>query len=147
MKWFYNRDMDIEEKINYWIEIAEYDLGTADAMLQTKRFLYVGFMCHQAIEKILKGYYVLAHEKTPPYIHNLSVLSEESKIYDEFTDEQKDFIDSLSPLNVKARYPAYKKKIMDTLDETKCKNILINTKELYQWIKKKLLKKLEDTQQ
>lgn len=39
------------------------------------------------------------------------------------------------------------KKIMDTLDETKCKNILINTKELYQWIKKKLLKKLEDTQQ
>jgi HEPN domain-containing protein len=105
--------MDIEDKINYWIEISEYDLGTADAMLQMKRFLYVGFMCHQAIEKILKGYYVSVHEITPPYTHNLSVLSEESGIYNEFAETQKDFIDMLSPLNVKARYPAYKKHYED----------------------------------
>ena len=139
--------MEIEEKINYWIEISEYDLDTADAMLQTKRFLYVGFMCHQAIEKILKGYYVSVHEKTPPYSHNLSVLSEESGIYGEFSAEQEDFIDLLSPLNVKARYPAYKKNIMKILNETECKRILTGTKELHQWIKKKLLKKLENMQE
>ncbi len=43
--------MDINEKIKYWIDIAEYDLETAKAMLSTKRYLYVGFMCHQVIEK------------------------------------------------------------------------------------------------
>lgn len=47
------------DKINYWIELADYDLKTAKAMLDTKRFLYVGFMCHQVIEKTLKGYLVL----------------------------------------------------------------------------------------
>lgn len=36
---------------NYWIEIAKYDLETAEAMLKSKRYLYVGFMCHQSIEK------------------------------------------------------------------------------------------------
>lgn len=34
------------DKITYWIEMAEYDLETAVAMLNTKRYLYVGFMCH-----------------------------------------------------------------------------------------------------
>ena len=48
----------MKEKIQYWIEMAEYDLETAKVMLKGKRFLYVGFMCHQVIEKILKGYFV-----------------------------------------------------------------------------------------
>jgi len=32
------------EKVNYWIELSDYDMETADAMLTSKRFLYVGFM-------------------------------------------------------------------------------------------------------
>ena len=48
----------MNEKIQYWIDIAEYDLETARVMLEGRRFLYVGFMCHQVIEKALKGYYV-----------------------------------------------------------------------------------------
>ena len=35
-------EMTAEEKINYWIELSDYDLETASAMLQTKRYLYVG---------------------------------------------------------------------------------------------------------
>jgi hypothetical protein len=30
----------------YWVELSHYDLETAQAMLDTKRYLYVGFMCH-----------------------------------------------------------------------------------------------------
>lgn len=29
-----------------WLKLAEYDLDTAEAMHETKRYLYVGFMCH-----------------------------------------------------------------------------------------------------
>ena len=47
----------MDEKIRYWVDISEYDLATAEAMLTTGRYLYVGFMCHQAIEKILKAHY------------------------------------------------------------------------------------------
>ena len=48
--------MNVDEKVEYWLDIASYDLKTAQAMLRTKRFLYVGFMCHQVIEKALKKY-------------------------------------------------------------------------------------------
>ena len=44
------------DKVQYWIDIAEYDMETASAMLQTGRYLYVGFMCHQTMEKILKAH-------------------------------------------------------------------------------------------
>jgi HEPN domain-containing protein len=37
--------------IDNWLSLGEYDLATAQSLLQTKRFLYVGFMCQQAIEK------------------------------------------------------------------------------------------------
>ncbi len=36
----------MDDRITYWLEIAEYDLVTARAMLETGRLLYVGFMCH-----------------------------------------------------------------------------------------------------
>lgn len=39
-----------------WIATAEYDLETARHMLATGRFLYVVFMCHLALEKLLKAH-------------------------------------------------------------------------------------------
>lgn len=60
------------EKTKYWWELADYDMETAKAMLETKRWLYVGFMCHQAVEKALKAYWCLKQpENDPPYRHNL----------------------------------------------------------------------------
>ena len=56
----------MQEKVKYWVDISDYGPETADAMLTTKRFLYVGFMSHQAIEKILKALYAKLNEETPP---------------------------------------------------------------------------------
>ncbi len=133
--------MGNDEKINYWLNISKYDLETAEAMLKSKKFLYVGFMCHQAIEKILKGYYYSIHKEVPPFTHNLTYIAEKCNIYKEFSDEYKDLIDTLEPLNVEARYPTHKKKLMQNLSYEKCLEILKETKKLYQWIKKKLSKK------
>jgi len=38
--------MGNDEKVKYWIDISKYDLETAEVMLKSKKFLYVGFMCH-----------------------------------------------------------------------------------------------------
>lgn len=133
--------MEIDEKIKYWLEISDYDLRTAEAMQKTKRFLYVGFMCHQVTEKILKALYVLTKKSTPPYTHNLTFLAKESGIFPELSEDQKDFLDLLDPLNIEARYPSYKEKLQKTLNKKRCKEILTQTKEFQRWIKKKLLKK------
>ena len=41
--------MNKEEQTTYWIDLADYDIETAQAMYDTKRWLYVGFMCHQVL--------------------------------------------------------------------------------------------------
>ena len=34
-----------ERTVEYWLDIAQYDLDTAEAMFQTKRWLY-GLLCN-----------------------------------------------------------------------------------------------------
>lgn len=53
--------MDKNEKYGYWEEYAQYDLDTSDVMFDTGRYLYTVFMCQQAIEKIVKGIYILLY--------------------------------------------------------------------------------------
>jgi len=126
------------EKVQYWIEISDYDLETARAMLKTGRLLYVGFMCHQAVEKILKACIVHLKNAIPPLSHNLSLLARRSGIQESFSENQKDFIDLLEPLNVEARYPSDRDRLLTSLTSEKCKDILKNTEALIQWIKEKL---------
>lgn len=130
--------MEKQEKIKYWKELAEYDLETADAMLSSGRYLYVGFMCHQVIEKILKAFYSANSDDTPPYTHNLKHLANKMNIYDTMTDEQKDTIDLLLPLNIEARYPTYKEQLLRSLSHEKCIDIIEQTKALKTWIEQQL---------
>ena len=48
--------MPIRKDTKNWISLAEYDLETARHMQKTGRYLYVIFMCHIALEKILKAH-------------------------------------------------------------------------------------------
>lgn len=128
----------MNKKVTYWIELSDYDIETAAAMLISKRYLYVGFMAHQAIEKILKAYFVKSNKETAPFSHSLSYIAKQSEIFDLFSEEQKDLIDILEPLNIEARYPSHKKQLFESLTDERCKTILKKTKELHSWIKKKL---------
>jgi len=65
--------MNINNKTEYWLDIAHYDLVSAKAMLESKRFLYVGFLCHQTVEKCLKAFFSQKQKNEPPYHINLLV--------------------------------------------------------------------------
>lgn len=128
----------MEKNVKYWLDISEYDLETAEAMLEKARFLYVGFMCHQTIEKIVKAYYQQELNQLPPKTHNIILLAQQSNLYDNFSDAQKAFIEVLQPLNIEARYPDYRERLLLSLNQDKCKSILQKTRELFKWIKEKL---------
>lgn len=128
----------MDNKVTYWIEMSDYDLETANAMLLTGRYLNVGFMCHQTMEKILKAYWTNCLTEIPLKTHALSRLAERTGLDQELSEEQLDFIDQLEPLNIEARYPSYKERLMKSLTKEYCTRILEQTKELQLWIKNKL---------
>ena len=115
-------------RVTYWLDLSEYDLETAEALLKSKGYLYVGFMCHQTIEKAFKPYYTKLKSQNVPYSHNLSYLAKKGGFYNNFSEEQKDFIDLIEPLNIEVRYPVHKERLMKELSESKCNEILQKTK-------------------
>ena len=41
----------MNDKVTYWIEMSDYDLETADAMLVTGRYLYVGLCATKLLRR------------------------------------------------------------------------------------------------
>jgi HEPN domain-containing protein len=131
--------MTNNEKVQHWINLSDEDLRAGATLFQGEHYLYVGFMCHQAIEKIFKAAYSKLKNEVPPYIHKLSSLARQSGFYEMLSEEQKEFIDELDPLNIKARYPDYKNFVTRHLTSTVCIKIMEQTKILQRWTKEKLL--------
>ena len=130
--------MTQEEKVQYWLNIAENDYSVAEDLMKTHRWLYVSFMCHQTLEKTIKAYYTQHMPDDPPYIHNLTRLAEKSGLAELMTEEQCAFLDIMTPMNIEARYPDYKMRISASLNERVCQNIMEQTKRMSLWIKSKL---------
>lgn len=122
------------DKVEYWKDIASYDMETAEAMNATHRWLYVGFMCHQVIEKMLKAYWCKTKSEDPPYVHNLIRLAEDCGIIELMTDSQKMFMAKMLPLNIEARYPDYKESLLKSLSPAVCGEMIAETKEMKSWI-------------
>jgi HEPN domain-containing protein len=109
----------MDSKVKYWVDLFNYDLETAEAKLLSKRYLYVGFMCHQTIEKAFKAYYTIVKYETAPYKHCLSYLAKKGDFYESLTVSQKEFIDQIEPLNIEARYPSHKERLLKSLTDSK----------------------------
>jgi HEPN domain-containing protein len=138
--------LDNNEKYSYWEEYAQYDLDTANVMFDTGRYLYTLFMCQQAIEKIVKGVYVLFTGEEPVKTHNIALIFNNLCDREEFqrlvTDE--DFVhrkDEYTPVFVRllafyisARYPAYKEKLTSMLTKSDTEEILVKAKEVFLWV-------------
>jgi len=78
-------------RIDYWLELAAYDLETAQAILAAGRYLYVGFTCHLTIEKALKAAFVACRNEVPPFRHNLLYLAEQAGLASEWPPRRRTF--------------------------------------------------------
>ncbi|OGB87693.1 hypothetical protein A3H38_03705 [candidate division WOR-1 bacterium RIFCSPLOWO2_02_FULL_46_20] len=120
----------------YWIEHSEYDLKTAEAMYKSRRYLYVTFMCQQAIEKILKAIITTISSEAPPKIHNLVRLAELAGIKMNLDQKQIDLLASLTPFCIEVRYADYQEKISKLTKRKLAREYLSKTKELYKCLRK-----------
>ena len=128
----------MDNRVKYWVDLSDYDFETAKAMFSTGRWLYVGFMCHQTIEKIFKAYWCTKSTQTTPMSHNIINIAQSCGLNSQLNEEQKMFISEIMPLNIEARYPSYKETLLNSLTEEKCEELLEKTSNLQKWTKEKL---------
>ncbi|MDR1328667.1 MAG: HEPN domain-containing protein [Oscillospiraceae bacterium] len=128
--------MTTDEKYEYWLEIAQYDLESADVMFGGGRWLYVLFMCQQAIEKLVKGLYTVYLGEIPPKTHNIALLVKRVayKFPEVISDEHTALFDTLSKYYLNNRYPDYMSKLSEQTDKSETERVLIKSKEAFAWL-------------
>lgn len=78
--------MNSADKYKYWVMLSQYDLDTARVLIDGERWVYVAYMCQQALERQLKGMYVYHIGKEAPKGHNLGFLFEKVCSAPQFQD-------------------------------------------------------------
>jgi HEPN domain-containing protein len=120
-----------------WLERMRYDLDTARAMLKMRKYLYVSFMCQQAVEKGLKAVLAKLNERIP-LIHNLRKLAMIAGLEADMTEDQIDLLEQLTPFAIKARYGSYKKKLSELCDRKKAMEFVSRTERLIKWLEERI---------
>ena len=124
-----------EKIVKNWVELAEYDLQTAKAMLEAGRYLYVAFTCQQAVEKLLKAIYVKNIDATPPYTHNLLRLLDSLPVASKIGEKESRFLETLNSYYIESRYTEKMAELSGLLTREKCDKLLFKTGELFEWLK------------
>ena len=125
----------MEQKLKYkeWFFQSDYDLETAQQMLQSGRNVYCVFMCHLSLEKALKGLYVKKINEIPPKLHSLKYFVD--KIQLDISDDYLLFIDKIDELSIATRYPEDLKAMITLYTPEQTKKIYEQTKKIQQWLK------------
>lgn len=112
--------------------MSEYDIGTAEHMLSTGRYLYVIFMCHLALEKILKAHVTEVTKEVPRKTHDLLYLVE--KVNLKVPREYLDFIGKINNTSVPTRYPEDLQSLLKEFPKNVAEDYLQRTKEVIAWL-------------
>jgi HEPN domain-containing protein len=86
-----------------WIALADYDIETARHMFATERYLYVIFLCHLALEKLLKAHVAEFAQTAPIKTHDLIYLVKKCEL--ELPETYLDFIGKINTASIPTRYP------------------------------------------
>ena len=103
-------------------------------MLKAGRYIYVLFMCHLSVEKLLKALYEAVLEKIPPKTHNLIYLSK--SIGFEIPEKFLGTIESLNDLSIVTRYPEDMDSLIKAFKKERVAEYLNRTKALLRWLRK-----------
>jgi len=124
--------MEVSKQAEEWFKQAEYDLGTAEAMFRTRRYIYAVFMCHLCLEKALKG--VMARQgQTPLKSHDLVFLIDRIGIG--IPEQHAEFLEMLNEVSVPTRYPDELDRLVAQYPRKRSAEILELCREVYTWLK------------
>lgn len=112
---------------------SDYDLKTAEHMFKSRRYVYVIFMCHMSIEKLLKAIVTENISKSSPKTHNLLYLIKKTDI--NIPQDLFDFIARINNTSIATRYPENFKSLVASYPRNIAKSYLKKTKEALKWLR------------
>lgn len=123
--------------VTYWLNLSDEDIKVMNGLYNLTHYSHSLFMGHLSLEKLLKGYFVFAKGKHPPYIHDLTRLAVESGL--KLLPEQITLLDAVTQFNIEARYPDIKLSFYKKATREFSNEYIEKIKEFHLWLKQKIM--------
>ena len=126
--------MDKDNVIKYWLESAEHDKETADALFAAKKYSWSLFIWQLVVEKHLKAILVEKFDDSTPTIHDLYKLTK--KLGLKLSADQINNLKDITKFNIDARYEDYKHEFYKVATRTFTIKWIKIIKDFLVWLKK-----------
>ncbi len=124
--------------VKSWVDASRYDLETARALLESRRYLYVLFMCQQSLEKLLKAHLTRRTAAFPPRIHSLGRLAELAGL--ELSQDDKALLERLSLYYLQSRYPPEIQALAKKITRSAAVTYMAQTEALWKRLRRQLIR-------
>lgn len=111
-----------------WLKSAKENFKIAEDLVGMKHYQWALFLCHLAIEKVLKAIYIKIRDQYPPPIHKLVKLAQDCKIV--LTEDQINDLREMTTFHIEARYDVIKDKLYKKATKEFTKKYFDKTKNL-----------------
>jgi hypothetical protein len=101
--------MDVVKK---YIDGSHDDLRTAEALFAMDMPFYVPFLCHQALLKLLRGFFLERQNRYPIYETHLPTLAEAAGAMEFLDGDSRSFLHELSFYPEVIAHSVYREKIL-----------------------------------
>jgi HEPN domain-containing protein len=131
-----NDRVDIDKTYKHWFITSDKDFVTMINLFHSKDYHWSLFIGHIVIERLLKAAVVKQISDHAPFTHDLTKLAKLSGL--SFSEEQLDWLDTISTFNMNARYDSYKDAFFKKCTFIFTTEWIDKIKLLQSWIKLKL---------
>ena len=125
----------MREEVRVWLMQSESDFDGANYNYDGKKFYIAAFFCQQSVEKALKALFLYENKGAVPQSHSLIYLATNTSVPNNFFS----FLRELTPKFIDTRYPDASTDLPSNLyDEDNTKYLLEKSREVLEWIRKKI---------
>lgn len=129
-------EIDIHKVSLHWVNTSDRDYETMIHLYNSKDYNWSLFIGHIVLERLLKAVIVKLSSKHAPFTHDLTKLAKYSKL--PFSEEQLDWLDTITTFNLNARYDTYKEAFYKKCTQGFSSEWIDKITTLRTWIKNRL---------
>ena len=126
------------DKTDYWLELCDDDLRTANNLFESKEHLWMAFLCYYVVKKSLMASMVNENSEKLKQTSDLIKLAKQANLIDSLTVEQVALLNELTPYYIETRYPSDKEARANKFSSEYCNNLLMQTKNFLRCSKHRL---------
>ncbi len=126
----------MQEPVEKYIKACDDDLQAIKILIDGGHYFYIPFLCHQALYKIFRGYFLEVLNRYPPLTSDLLVIADDTEIGLRLEESEREFVATLKVYPEVIANPVYRQKILDQNTKEHVQKVYAQTEAIVEMVRK-----------